>query len=71
MGVRMCDLINVTINPYSKVSEFKFVSTSEGKRDIKEIHFNQEQIKSLHKLTEDILNAMRGKSVKQFNRSLG
>ena len=67
----MCDLINVTINPYSKVSEFKFVSTSEGKRDIKEIRFNQEQIKSLHKLTEDILNAMRGKSVKQFNRSLG
>ena len=67
----MCDLINVTINPYSIVSEFKFVSTFEGKRDIKEIRFNQEQIKSLHKLTEDILNAMRGKSVKQFNRSLG
>ena len=67
----MCDKVTVTVNPYSKVGEFKFVSNDSGKRVIHEIHFNVEQVKSLQRLTADVISAMHCKSVKQFNRSLG
>ena len=66
-----CDKVTVTVNPFSKATEFKFVSSDNCSRVVYEFKFSQDQVKSLNKLTEDILNTMRGKSVKQFNRSLG